>query len=199
VLHHVDGCSRAAIAVVLGTRADAVEPRLLAARGSLDQALAWEDRLVPSGAGRAIASDDALEAMLRQRADRLPPDAAATVKARMQGELGPHRSGGILGLLPIGERAGSMSGLAGWGAAIGAAVLVTVVLGGRHIDGAGATPGTSPVFSAPAETGEDRTPPPNPCESPPATAAVLPGGTPSAGAPADPAAGTVQPAGSCGP
>jgi hypothetical protein len=145
-----------------------------------------------------MGSDDALEALLRHRAERLPPDAAATVKARMRSELGVHRSGGILGLLPIGERAGSMSGLAGWGAAIGAAVLVTVVLGGRHIDGAGATPGTSPVFSAPVETGVDRTAPPNPCEAPPATAAALPGGTPSADASADPAAGTAQPAGSCG-
>ena len=117
-----------------------------------------DDRFSPGGepitpdGERFAVSDDALGAMLQARAGRVPAGAADTVRARVRAGLHERRPGGILGFLPIGDRAGAMSGWAGWGAAIAAAVLVIAVLGGRPTSDPGttATPPstlTSPVPS----------------------------------------------------
>lgn len=204
VLHHLDRRSVAGTTAVISAPANAVEARMLAARSSLDKAIAWENRLAPSSVGRVIGSDDALEATLRTRADRLDPDSSSVVMRRIHGELGARRSGGILGFLPIGDRAGSMSGLAGWGAAIAVAVLVTIVLGGRDIGGAGATPATPPANPPSIGTDAGGTAPRDPCAS-----STAPSGAPSAGAPsgaevgdgasAEPPVDAGQPGDSCGP
>ncbi len=120
-----------------------------------------EDRPATIDGGRFGVTDDAVETMLRARADRLAPDASTYVMGRVHGELGARRSGGILGFLPIGDRAGAMSGWAGWGVAVAAAVLVIAVLSGRPTEDPSATsvpagPSGSPGPSASleAELGE---------------------------------------------
>lgn len=90
-----------------------------------------------------LVSDDALAAMLRERASRVPATADTTVMARVHAEIAKPRANNLFAFLPIGERAGSMSGLAGWAVAIAAAVVVIAVLGGRNPDGPASTPGSS--------------------------------------------------------
>ncbi len=113
--------------------------------------------ITPDGERFAV-SDDALDAMLEARAGRMAAGAADTVRSRVRADLHERRPGGILGFLPIGDRAGSMSGWAGWGVAIAAAVLVIAVLGGRPTEDPAATsspPGSpGPSASLEAELGE---------------------------------------------
>jgi hypothetical protein len=113
------------------------------------------------GDERFTVADDAIDAMLHARADRLAPGGADIVRERLRAELHERRPGGILGFLPIGDRAGAMSGWAGWGVALAAAVLVVVVVGGRPTEDAGTTPmpatpllSAAPSPSLPAVAGE---------------------------------------------
>lgn len=101
---------------------------------------------------RFSVDDDAVGAMLRARADRVAPGSADTVRARVHVDLRERRPGGILGFLPIGDRAGALGGWAGWGMALAAAVLVVAVTGGLPTADPGATanPAGSPDPSASA-------------------------------------------------
>jgi RNA polymerase sigma-70 factor, ECF subfamily len=126
VLHHLDGCPPAEAAAALKIRVGTAGSRLLAARHALEQSLAQGT----DGERQGVA-DETLGAVLQARADRLHGTAAATVMTRLGAELRAPRSSGILGWLPIGDRAGSMSGWVGWAIALAAAVLVMALLGGR--------------------------------------------------------------------
>lgn len=107
--------------------------------------------ITPDGEQFAV-SDDALGAMLQARAGRVPAGAADTVRSRVRADLHERRPGGILGFLPIGDRAGAMSGWTGWAVAIAAAVLVIAVLGGRPTSDPGATaaPPSTPTSPVPS-------------------------------------------------
>jgi RNA polymerase sigma-70 factor (ECF subfamily) len=136
VLHHLDGRPLVEVAAVLKVPVRTAGSRLATARHDLEQALGQDlgadrqERADDDG-GHLSPVDDALAAMLRTRADRLPATASGTVMTHLADGLRAPRPSGILGWLPIGDRAGSMSGWVGWAIALAVAVLVMALLGER--------------------------------------------------------------------